>query len=126
MTKSPRRRSDQVPQPPAKFLARGEPRQPEPISDVLGSVFEKVTQVDRRAVELVEEWHEIAGRSWHEARPIGLRNGMLTVEVASGSSASVLRFEVADLQAALSARFGSDLVTGVRLRVARSSGREPL
>jgi predicted nucleic acid-binding Zn ribbon protein len=119
VTHRPRRRSTERSRRPARYLDGGESRQPEAISDVLGTVFERVTRLDRSAVTLVEEWEQIAGEAWSDAAPVGLANGVLTVEVPSGAAASLLRFQIADLQAAIAARFGPDLVTGVRLRVAR-------
>lgn len=121
MTEQSPPRSGPPPRRRARYLESGETAAPEPISNLLGTVFEKVSRVDRRAVSLVEEWDEIAGSAWRGTRPRGLRNGVLTVEVASGSAASLLRFEVPELQMAIGRRFGADLVTGVRLRVA---GRE--
>ena len=111
--------------PPAKYLGdRG--REPEPVSEVLGTVFEKVAKVDRQTVELIEDWDEIAGPEWSAATPIGLRNGVLTVEVGSGAAASLLRFHVRALQEAITRRFGRDLVAAVRLKVRRGRRREPL
>ncbi len=67
---------------------------------------------------LLEDWAELAGGAWAErAAPVGLRGGELLVEVADGTTASLLRYQVTDLLERLERGLGARLVDSVRLRV---------
>jgi uncharacterized protein CbrC (UPF0167 family) len=48
-----------------------------------------------------------------------VRDSTLLVEVADGSAASLLKYQISDLRSAIDDRFGEDLVTAVRVKVAR-------
>ena len=95
-------------------------REPEEITDVLGAIIERVgAGADLPAATLVEDWNGIVPERWkRDARPVGIRGGVLLVEVSSGASATLLRHDTAALLASISARFGSGVVDGVRVRVA--------
>jgi hypothetical protein len=94
---------------------------PAPIRDVLDQVLRRfgVAQpVD--VAQLVSEWDEKAGEPWAgRSRPASLEGGELVVEAFDGSSASLLRYQVADLVRRLDEVLGQGLVTSVRVRVAR-------
>jgi len=107
----------------AKYYQEKPRRSPEEITDILGAIIERVgTGADRRAGTLVEEWETIAPDRWRDrSRPVGIRRGVLLVEVPSGADASVLRHDTAGLLSAISRRFGPTLVTAVKLRVSRTS-----
>ena len=63
----------------------------------------------------------MAGEPWAErAAPVGLNRGELVVEVADGTTASLLKYQVNGLLERLEEGLGARLVETVRLRV-RSS-----
>lgn len=109
----------------AKYLSNGRRREPTEISEVIGSLIERAAgQIDVRQGELVERWKDIAPGDWCEvATPIGIRDRTLLVEVASGTAASLLKYQEHELIEVISEAFGEELVTSVRLRVSRSEKR---
>jgi hypothetical protein len=106
----------------AKYYNDDARRNPEEITDILGAIIERAgTGADRKAGTLVEAWDDIVPERWRDlSRPVGIRRQVLLVEVPSGAEASVLRHDTAVLLSAISQRFGSTLVTDVKLRVSRS------
>lgn len=67
---------------------------------------------------LVEDWRSLAGEPWaSRSRPAGLRRGELTVEVEDGATASLLKYQSAELLRRLEQGLGGPLVEAVRLRV---------
>ena len=67
---------------------------------------------------LLAEWPSLAGGAWAErSMPVGVRDGELLVEVADGTTASLLRYQVSDLLDRLERGLGARLVDSVRLRV---------
>ena len=106
----------------AKYLSYGNKREPKEISDVLGSVIERASvNIDVRQGELVRRWDEVAPGDWMDvARPVGIREQTLLVEVGSGTAGSLLRYQTQQLIDAISKEFGDDLVTSVRLQIPRS------
>ena len=67
---------------------------------------------------LADEWPEAAGEPFSSlSRPASYRGGELVVQVADGSSASLLKFHVGDLVERLTERYGPGTVTTVRIRV---------
>ena len=67
---------------------------------------------------LVREWAQVAGEPWAtRAAPVGLNRGELVVEVADGTTASLLRYQVGGLLDRLAEGLGARLVETVRLRV---------
>ena len=71
---------------------------------------------------LFAEWSDIAGPDWAQATPIRVSEGVLTVAVADGITATTLRYETAELIARVERRFGPGVVAAVRLKVARPRG----
>jgi predicted nucleic acid-binding Zn ribbon protein len=106
----------------AKYLSYGDRREPKEISDVLGSVIESASvNIDVRQGKLIERWREVAPGDWVDvARPVGIREQTLLVEVGSGTAGSLLKYQTQQLIEAISEEFGSDLVTSVRLQIPRS------
>lgn len=106
----------------AKYLGPGEPKQPKEISELLGAIIEKAAVgVDVRQADLVESWEAFAPADWVTfGTPIGVRDRSLLVEVADGSAATLLKYQIPTLLSAISERFGPDLVTAVRVRVSRA------
>ena len=106
----------------AKYLGYGNKREPKEISDVLGSVIERASvNIDVRQGELVRRWDEVAPGDWMDvARPVGIREQTLLVEVGSGTAGSLLKYQTQQLIDAISKEFGDDLVTSVRLQIPRS------
>lgn len=105
----------------AKYLGSGEPKQPKEISELLGSIIEKAAVgVDVRQSDLIGDWESFAPLDWATfGTPIGVRDLTLLVEVADGSAATILKYQIPDLLGAIEQRFGSGLVTGVRVRLTR-------
>lgn len=105
----------------AKYLRYGKRREPTEISEVLGTLIERASgRIDVRQGELLERWRDVAPGDWSEvATPIGIRDRTLLVEVASGTAASLLKYQVQQLIGAITEAFGEELVTSVRLRVSR-------
>lgn len=95
-------------------------REPVPITEILASVLGGLAQgVDVRLGRLVEGWDEIAGPEWRGTEAIGVRDGVLLVEVDRPGRVSLLRFHVPGLVARIEEALGSGLVREVRLRVRR-------
>jgi predicted nucleic acid-binding Zn ribbon protein len=70
--------------------------------------------------DVVERWSEVAGEPWaSRSRPVGLEGTVLLVEVADGTTATLLRYQTGPLLERLADRVGGPLVSGVRIRVAR-------
>ena len=104
----------------AKYYHPGEPdRELEEITELLGSIISRVgTGASVDAGTLVAEWKDIVPERWRDrARPVGVRGRVLLVEVRSGTDATVLRHDAADLLRRISGRFGGGLVDDVRVRV---------
>ncbi|MCB1246762.1 MAG: DUF721 domain-containing protein [Acidimicrobiia bacterium] len=103
----------------AKYLQPEPKREPTEISDLLGVVIEKASVgIDVRHGELVSRWEEVAPPDWVRfGRPAGVRRHTLLVEVPDGTAASLLRYQVNDLQRCVAEHFGADLITSVRIRV---------
>jgi len=92
---------------------------PTPIDDLLGTIVERAgASPDLGVARLVSSWDSIVSERWRErARPIGVRDQTLLVEVPEGADASLLRYDSADLMRRISQRFGPDLVRSVKFRV---------
>jgi predicted nucleic acid-binding Zn ribbon protein len=105
----------------AKYYRRDEQRPPREITDILGDIIGRVGGgAGQDAAALVEEWQEVAPERWRvDAGPVGIRDGVLLVEVRSGAVASTLKHDSAALLRRITERFGPDLVSGVKLRVSR-------
>ena len=106
----------------AKYLNQDPDRsQPEEISDVIGEVLEKVSSgADARHGAIVEDWATFAPGDWAAARPVGDKDGVLLVHAGDGAAASLLKYQIAPLIAAIDEHLGAGLVTGVRVSVDRS------
>ncbi len=94
-------------------------RDPEEITELLGAIIERVgTGAERSAAILVEQWDEIVPERWKKgSQPVGIRRGVLLVEVASGADATLLRHDTAELVDRIARRLGPGVVDAVRLRV---------
>lgn len=109
----------------AKYLKTNTGRDPEEISDLIGTVLENTEiDVDLRHGQLTTEWGDFVPRDWCNAVPIGVREGTLLVAVPDGATASLLRYQIPPLITAIEDRYGAGLVTGVRLSVDRSVSPE--
>jgi len=105
----------------AKYLSYGNRREPKEISDVLGALIERASvQIDVRQGELIDQWSTVAPGDWPDAaRPIGIKEKVLLVEVENGTAGSLLKYQKIQLIEAIGDVFGEDLVVDVRLRVSR-------
>lgn len=106
----------------AKYLRNGNRREPKEISEVLGSVIERASvNIDVRQGALIERWKEVVPGDWIDvAKPIGIRDRVLLVEVDNGTGGSLLKYQMQPLIDAISLEFGEDLVTSVKLQISRS------
>ena len=86
------------------------PRGVEPLGAVVARVVKRVSGAGARAAEQIEAaWKEVVSdRVWAHTRPVGIRRGVVTIEVDN----SVLLQELAAFEKAL-------LVEGLRARVNR-------
>ncbi len=102
------------------YRPREADREPEEITELLGSIISRVgTGASVDAGTLVAEWNDIAPDRWRDrAHPVGVRGRVLLVEVRSGTDATVLRHDAAELLRRVSERFGDGLVDDVRICVA--------
>lgn len=103
----------------AKYYGDKEPTQPAEISEVLGTIIEKVSVgIDVRHGQLVADWASFAPDDWVTfGRPVGVRDETLLVEVSDGSGATLLRYQIADLTKAIEEHYGPGIVTAVKVRV---------
>jgi len=73
---------------------------------------------------MVADWAVLAGEPWaSRSRPAGLHRGRLTVEVADGTAASLLRYRAGELLARLEQGFGARLVDSVHIRLSTGKKR---
>jgi len=105
----------------AKYFNEKPRKEPTEISELLGTLIENAAVgVDVRHGELVSEWEIVAPADWVTfGSPVGIRSGTLLVEVADGTAASVLKYQIDDLKQAIVERFGDRVVTHVRIKVVR-------
>ena len=108
----------------AQYYREEEPRkEPEEITDLLGSIIAQAGRgASPDASTLVSEWDALVPPRWRRvARPVGIRHGVLLVEVDSAATATLLRHDTADLLQGISAHFGEGLANAVKLRVSRGA-----
>lgn len=73
---------------------------------------------------LVRDWAGLAGEPWaSRARPAGLHRGELTLEVADGTAASLLRYQSGQLVDRLEQGLGARLVESVHIRLSSPKKR---
>jgi len=89
------------------------------IGDDLNAVLRRLGLPAPGARErLVNDWAQVAGEPWAErAAPVGLQRGELVLEVADGTTASLLKYQVNGLLDRLEEGLGARLVETVRWRV---------
>lgn len=94
----------------------------ERIGDDLAAVLRRLGLPPLGALQrLVDDWAGLAGEPWaSRSRPATLQHGELVVEVADGTSASLLRYQVGDLLRRLQEGLGARLVDTVRIRLESS------
>lgn len=95
----------------------------EPLSDVVGRVLRSVSGKNARVVEEVEQaWREaVTDRVWSHTRPVGMRRGVLTVEVDHSVLLQELAaFEKELLLQALRGRVSRVYIEDLRFRLGRA------
>ena len=93
----------------------------DPIADMLAPFLERLglSRPDT-AARISGEWGDLAGEPWAtQARPAGLRDGQLVVDVTDAATVSLLRYRTGELLKRLDEALGEGAVEVVRLRVAR-------
>jgi hypothetical protein len=88
---------------------------------MLGPFLERLGMAQPNlAARITEEWEEIAGEPWAAAaRPAGLRDGELVLDVVDAPTLSVLRYRTGELLERLHRSLGDETVDVIRLRVTR-------
>ena len=91
------------------------------LDEALEAVLERVTEGGLATFETVKTiWPDIVGdESRHNSRPVRLSQGVLTVEVSDGSTASRLRLRQGKIRSALEQHVGRGEIAQIRLRVGR-------
>ena len=91
------------------------------LDEALEAVLERVTEGGLAAFETVKTvWPQVVGDEIrHNARPVQLSQGVLTVEVADGSTASRLRLRQGKIRTALEEHVGRGEIAQIKLRVSR-------
>ncbi len=91
------------------------------VGDLIDKVLGKVARADvAPIVQLRRGWDEVAGEWAGKCTPVGIRNGVLTVEVGSGLDASKLRFESERLLAGVRHHLAGDIAPSrLAIRVRR-------
>lgn len=94
------------------------------VGDLIDTVLGKVARADvAPIVRLRRSWEDVAGEWATRCSPVGIRNGVLTVEVGSGMDASRLRFEGERLLAGVRQHLAGEVaVTRLAIRVQRRQG----
>lgn len=97
-----------------------ERRELEAVGEVLDSVLARIGGGRRPVVMVIRErWGEVAGPGWEQGEPVQVRNGVLTVEVRDGGTASRLRYDTAPLLRRITGLIGAEEITSIRLKVSR-------
>lgn len=95
----------------------------EAVGELLDGVLARIGGGKRPTVMVVRDrWSEVAGPGWDLGEPIQVRDGVLTVEVPDGGTASRLRYDTGALVRRISGLLGAEEITSIRLRVARRRG----
>ena len=94
----------------------------EPLGESLDGILQRMgVPSPTDLARVTEEWREVVPEPFAtHARPAGLLEGVLTLEVLDGMSASLLRYRSRELVEALGRHLGPGIVTEVRIRVGRS------
>ncbi len=93
------------------------------LDQALEQVLERVTEGRLAAFEVIKGvWGELVGSETADrSRPVRLEKGVLTVEVADGSTASALRLQQSRIRSALEERLGHGQIAKIRFRVGRAN-----
>lgn len=96
------------------------------VGDLIDVVLGKVASSGvAPIVRLRQRWPEVAGEWSERSIPVAIAHGVLTLEVASGLDASMLKYAAPELLAAASAELGdAGLLRRVAVRV-RTQGAGP-
>jgi predicted nucleic acid-binding Zn ribbon protein len=94
----------------------------EPLSKGLDDILTKLgLPPDLGMASMVEEWPEVAGEPFGSlSRPAGYSGGELTLSVADGASATLLRYRITELVERLDRQYGKGRVTSIRIIVGGS------
>jgi len=104
----------------AKYLNTTNRNEPIEITEVLGKVIEHAAVgVDVRQADMIDTWDSRVPDDWRAGTPIGVRKGVLLVEVQNGTVAALLRYQTAALLDAIAREYGDDLVTSIRVKLVR-------
>jgi hypothetical protein len=93
-------------------------RDPAPLGDVLRVILGRLGVGDLEQWNRIrDEWTDVAPAPWNgQAKPLSFTDGVLVVEAITPAAVGILRYGIAGLQQALSARYGEGVVREVRLR----------
>jgi predicted nucleic acid-binding Zn ribbon protein len=98
-----------------------ERREPAPVGDLIDLVLSRVAAANvAPIVRLRRQWDDVAGEWSVRCRPVAIRDGVLTVEVANGMDASLLKYATPQLLAAAAECLGDELVlSAISIRIQR-------
>jgi len=92
----------------------------ERLGPLIGKVYPAQQPEEARAMRLFGCWSKVVSkRIFQNARPVGFRNGVLTVHTATAAWANALTFESAQILAKLRARLPDVTVQRIAFRVGR-------
>jgi len=104
----------------AKYLEGGKKNEPVEITEILGKVIEHAAVgIDVRQADMIDGWDGFVPDDWRGSTPIGVREGVLLIEVPNGTAAAFLRYQKAALLGVIAQEYGDDVVTSVRVIIAR-------
>jgi predicted nucleic acid-binding Zn ribbon protein len=93
----------------------------EPLGEALGGILRRLgVPSPTDLARVTEEWSQLVPEPFaSRSEPAGLSEGVLTLEVPDGMSASLLRYRSEELIEALGRHLGPGIVSEVRIRVGR-------
>ena len=94
----------------------------EPLGDALEAILRRLgVPSPTDLARVTEEWSRVVPEPFaSRSQPAGLSDGILTLDVPDGMSASLLRYRSEELIGALERDLGPGVVSEVRIRVRRS------
>ena len=107
---------------------RNQRRQPERVGDVIDTVLAKIGGGRRPPIMSIRDaWDDVAGARWRSvSRPVKVAAATVVVEVKDGATASMMRFDLADLERRLATIVPGAGVSKVVLRVASRPWSKPV
>lgn len=92
------------------------------VGDLIDAVLGRVASVGiAPIVRLRQRWDDVAGEWAAKCQPMAIRDGILTIEVGSGMDASLIKYALPELLAAVTTELDGDpIIDRIAVRVRRS------